>query len=350
MLKGAFDVIFRRMPEAVWLLSTDGVVIAANPAAAEALGQSSADQSSRQFAAFLDGPSGRFLSQLEKARRAERLDGLRISLRTTKGTRESMAEITRVDSGEQAGFILRCDLNKWAARQLTQISQHLDILQKNLLEQKRREFALLSKARDADIDRKRFQTQALRDSLTNLPNRRAFKRQLLDLWDMCKQDNLPLAELMVDIDQFKLYNDHFGHPAGDRCLAAVGSALGDALHRDQDFVARLGGEEFAILLPDCNLDGGATVAERLRASVAAREIEHAPEAISDSVTVSIGCAVGHPCAGIDSAVLSHLADELLYQAKQGGRNRVRVGAIESDWSGVVPVLQSGPNLSADTED
>lgn len=340
MLKGAFDIIFKRMPEAVWLLSADGVVLSANPAAEDTLGLGVAEQAARQFAGFVDGSPKNFLSQLDKARRAKRLDGFRVSLKTPDGARESMAELTRVENGQQIGFILRCDLNKWAARQLTQISQHLDILQRNLLEQKRREFALLSKARNADLDRKRFQTQALRDSLTNLPNRRAFKRQLLDLWDICKQDNLPLAELMVDIDQFKLYNDHFGHPAGDRCLAEVGRALGESLHRDQDFVARLGGEEFAILLPDCDLDGGATVAERLRTNVQAQAIEHSPEAISEVVTVSIGCAVGHPCAGIDSAVLSHLADELLYEAKQGGRNCVRVGAIEPDWSGVVPVLQT----------
>ncbi len=342
MLKGAFEIIFKRMPEAVWLLSSDGAILAANPAATEALGLTGEEQQDRQFAAFLKDPPDVFLRNLKKARDSQRLDGFRLSLQTVDGARDYLAEITRVDSGEQLGFILRCDLHKWAARQLTQISQHLDILQRNLLEQKRREFTLLSKARDADRDRQRFQNQAMRDSLTNLPNRRAFKRQLVELWEACKRDNLPLAELMIDIDQFKLYNDSFGHPAGDRCLVTVARALGESLHRDQDFVARLGGEEFAVLLPDCDLDGAATVAERLRNNVLARGIEHASEALSEFVTISVGCAVGHPCVGIDSGVLSHLADELLYQAKQGGRNRVRVGAVESDWSGVVPVLQTGP--------
>jgi len=339
MLKGAFDIIFKRMPEAVWLLSTDGAVLAANPAAAEAVGVPAGEQADRQFAAFLKGASSTFLDQLKRAGETERLDGFLISLQTVAGPRQYVAEITRVDSDGQRGFILRCDLHKWTAQQLSQITQQLDILQKNLLEQKRREFEILTKARNVDRDRQHFQSQAMRDSLTNLPNRRAFKRQLLELWGMCKRDGLPLAELMIDIDQFKLYNDHFGHPGGDRCLAMVSRALGEALHRDQDFVARLGGEEFAVLLPDCSIDGAATVGERLRAHVRDQQIAHAPQALNEVVTISIGCAVGYPREDTDSGVLNHLADELLYQAKTGGRDRVRVGAIEPDWSGVVPILQ-----------
>ncbi len=342
MLKTAFEIICNSLPEAAWLLSSDGAIVAANDAAAELLGLSTEEQLDRQFAAFVTTAPDKLMQDLAKALEACRPDNARLVMQTAQGPREYLVEIMPVRAQAARGFVLRCDLHKWAAQQLTQISQHLDILQRNLLEQKRREFTLLSKARDADRDRKRFQDQAMRDSLTNLPNRRAFKRQLLELWTHCKRDNLPLAELMIDIDQFKLYNDHFGHPAGDRCLATVARALGEALHRDQDFVARLGGEEFAVLLPDCDIDGASTVAERLRTHVMSKNIAHAGEATHERVTISIGCAVGHPCGGIDSGVLSHLADELLYQAKDGGRNRVRVGAIEADWSGVVPVLQTGP--------
>lgn len=341
MLESAFDIIFKRMPEAVWLVSADGKIMSANPAASEAIGVANDEQLGKLFAAFVEDAPAPVMEQLTQAMTAERVDEVLVSLRTPGGLRQFRMEITRVDGDDHCAFILRCDRYKWVKEEFSRITRHFDIMQKTLLEQKRREFEILGKARNVDKDRELFQSQALRDSLTNIANRRAFKRQLLDLWTLCRRDGLPLAELMIDVDRFKQYNDHFGHPAGDHCLTLIGRALGEALHRDQDFVARVGGEEFAVLLPDCSIDGAATVSERLRAHVWDQKIAHAPDSGLEFVSISIGCAVGYPCAGTDSGTLNHLADELLYQAKQGGRNRIRVGAIESDWSGVVPVLQLG---------
>ena len=342
MLKKVFRTIFERMPEAVWLLDSEGRIIACNPATARLTGRAAEASLEKPFASLLQIGNAEFGDYLGKAAATGQLVSFRARLATGQ-EREYLAELWQFEMEDERCFLLRCEPYKWAAGRLNQISKELNILEANLLEQKRREFQLLSKAHDADKDRKRLEDEAMRDSLTNLPNRRFFKKQLLSSWSVCRREGLPLAMLMIDVDHFKKYNDHYGHPAGDSCLIEVGRALGDALHRGQDVLARIGGEEFAVLLPNADIDGAGTVAERLRCRVESRQIRHAPGVASESVTISAGCAVGSSCEGIDSGVISHLADELLYQAKEAGRNRVRVGAAESDWSSLVPVLKTNPS-------
>ncbi|MDD5248363.1 MAG: diguanylate cyclase [Rhodocyclaceae bacterium] len=160
------------------------------------------------------------------------------------------------------------------------------------------------------------------DALTGIPNRRSFDDTLQTEWRRCQRSGQPLALLMIDIDHFKAYNDHFGHGAGDRCLAAVAALLARNLARPGDAVTRYGGEEFAVILPETKLEGAVRIAERLREGVAALAIPHAPAAGTPIVTISVGCAAAIPDEGGSPAALFALADRKLYDAKAGGRNRI----------------------------
>jgi diguanylate cyclase (GGDEF)-like protein len=135
-----------------------------------------------------------------------------------------------------------------------------------------------------------------------------------------------MALAMIDIDQFKQYNDRYGHPAGDRCLTAVATAIRGVL-RGTDVVARYGGEEFCVILPRADRDTAAAVAERIRAAVAALDERH-EGAAHGRVTVSIGFAALVPRPGSIPEQLVQLADLQLYRAKNAGRNQVS-GADES---------------------
>lgn len=163
---------------------------------------------------------------------------------------------------------------------------------------------------------------AYRDGLTGVPNRRRFDQQLDIEWRACLRSERPLAVLMVDIDAFKPYNDHYGHLLGDGALRCVAGVLQSTLRRPRDFCARYGGEEFICLLPESDLDMALHTAEYLRAQVEAAAIAHAYSAIGPVMTVSIGAAVRVPDASAQPAELLHAADDALYRAKREGRNRV----------------------------
>lgn len=160
------------------------------------------------------------------------------------------------------------------------------------------------------------------DALTGIPNRRRLDETLEIEWRRCMRSGLPLSVLMVDIDRFKAYNDHFGHGAGDRCLCAIAALLSAQAARPGDLAARYGGEEFAVVLPETDLAGAARIAERLREQIAAAAIPHAPGAGMDIVTISIGCACATPGEQGGPEKLLATADACLYQAKESGRNRV----------------------------
>jgi diguanylate cyclase (GGDEF)-like protein len=163
----------------------------------------------------------------------------------------------------------------------------------------------------------------LTDSLTGVANRRAFDERLDAEWRRCGRAGLPVALVLVDIDHFKLYNDHYGHPAGDGTLAQVASAMQRAAARSQDLVARYGGEEFAILLPQLDAHGAAGVARRLMDELEALAIAHAASPTAPRLTASMGIASMVPGEASTPADLVQVADALLYQAKAGGRNRYR---------------------------
>ena len=156
------------------------------------------------------------------------------------------------------------------------------------------------------------------DALTGLPNRRAFDQALAQQW---AANGRPLSLLMIDIDHFKSYNDTLGHPAGDRCLSTVGRLLAGAARHPADMAARIGGEEFAILLPGTSMEAARTVAQRIRDELQQRGLPHPASPIGPLLTVSIGIAQ-KTAKMADPEALTDVADHALYEAKHWGRNQI----------------------------
>lgn len=166
--------------------------------------------------------------------------------------------------------------------------------------------------------------QSYSDGLTGIANRRHFDAAMDNEIRRAKRSGNPLSLLMIDIDCFKPYNDHFGHQQGDDTLARVALALAGMLHRPLDLIARYGGEEFAVILPDVGEAQARQLAESLRLCVGQLAIPHAPATGAANVTVSIGMATRTARNSAETAVLIGAADRALYAAKRAGRNRVVV--------------------------
>ena len=162
------------------------------------------------------------------------------------------------------------------------------------------------------------------DGLTGLANRRRFDAVWETEWQRALRQGLSLAVAMIDVDQFKAYNDHYGHQAGDECLKQVAQVLGTMAQRSGELAARYGGEEFVVILPSLDRDEALTEAERIRAAVQALHIEHAFGTGAGVLTISIGVATCIPSQGEISAGLLRAADAALYEAKHQGRNRVQL--------------------------
>ncbi len=164
---------------------------------------------------------------------------------------------------------------------------------------------------------------AITDPLTGLANRRQLTEVLEAEWRRSIRPQNPIAVAMIDVDHFKLYNDRYGHPAGDECLRKVAAAI-KAATRETDLAARYGGEEFAVVLPSTDERDAAATAERVRAVIAGLALPHASAAHA-IVTVSIGVAATVPTWASNPEQLVKFADSQLYEAKRAGRNRVVLG-------------------------
>jgi diguanylate cyclase (GGDEF)-like protein len=170
------------------------------------------------------------------------------------------------------------------------------------------------------------------DGLTGLNNRRSYDTFIERIWSQCKRDHVSLTLLLIDLDHFKAFNDQYGHQAGDDALKAVAEVIKSSAKRPFDFAARYGGEEFVIALygtPEfyggaAATDASKALAESLRNGICQLRIPHAKSSTSKFLTVSIGVAVILPEAERSLAGSVQMADEALYQAKEGGRNRVVV--------------------------
>ena len=160
------------------------------------------------------------------------------------------------------------------------------------------------------------------DGLTGISNRRRFNEILEIEWLRALRESTPLALLMIDIDHFKLYNDNYGHIAGDDCLKLVANNLLKGIRRPADFLARYGGEEFAAILPITDIQGAITVGSSLIEHINTLKIPHLHSLVSDQITISIGAASIIPDRKNPSVFLIENADKYLYLAKEGGRNRV----------------------------
>lgn len=160
------------------------------------------------------------------------------------------------------------------------------------------------------------------DGLTGIANRRWFDECLAREWRRTLRSGKPLGLALLDIDSFKLFNDNYGHPAGDECLRRVARATADGIRRPPDLAARYGGEEIVCLLPDTTLEGVVAVAQGVLDAIRGLAIPHAHSKAADIVTASIGAAalVAHPEA--PPTALVEAADAALYRAKAAGRNRI----------------------------
>ena len=158
------------------------------------------------------------------------------------------------------------------------------------------------------------------DPLTKISNRRGFENRLNAEWGRAIRDNSPISILIMDIDNFKNYNDTYGHQQGDAALKAFAKIATQTLKRSVDFAARWGGEEFVMLLPDTEIEGAAEVAERVRKNAEASVI-HTEDEVETRISVSIG--VNSMIPGADASIDHFIkkADQALYKAKESGRNR-----------------------------
>ncbi|WP_261842861.1 GGDEF domain-containing protein [Aliamphritea ceti] len=161
------------------------------------------------------------------------------------------------------------------------------------------------------------------DNLTQVYNRREFERTLEMEWRRSQRSKQSLSLILLDIDYFKAYNDHYGHLNGDNCLRQVAKAIKDSARRVQDIVSRYGGEEFCILLPETDLAGAQKLAENIRDNINRLAIPHTGD-LADKVTASLGISTLLPANGSSPRALIEQADQALYKAKSAGRNQVMV--------------------------
>jgi len=160
------------------------------------------------------------------------------------------------------------------------------------------------------------------DALTGTKNRRVFDEYLTRLWEQASDDDRTIAILLLDVDHFKAYNDRYGHQAGDQTLRRVAQTAQRFVRRPLDILARYGGEEFAVILYDVDGDQARELAERICLAIAQLGIEHKDSRTAPTVTVSAGVAAITPTVERNPRGALQLADQALYEAKQGGRNRV----------------------------
>lgn len=200
---------------------------------------------------------------------------------------------------------------------------------KDITSRKRAEVALEKANRE-------LQRLSVLDDLTQVANRRRFDEALNDEWQRLSRDREPLSLIFCDIDYFKLYNDTYGHQAGDDCLRAVADTISANCQRPGDFVARYGGEEFIVILPNTEAEGAVHLAEDIREEIGRLKIPHMRSQVSRYITLSLGVSCVFPCADITPESLIGAADKALYEAKNQGRNRTVLKA--ADMEGMTEIL------------
>ncbi|MEO5362647.1 MAG: diguanylate cyclase [Magnetococcus sp. DMHC-8] len=197
-------------------------------------------------------------------------------------------------------------------RQLTRQQMEMGQLNERLAEKNAQLLELNKTLRDL----------AIIDGLTDIPNRRRFDEYLQQEWNRALRDHSPLSLIVMDIDYFKLFNDHYGHAAGDECLRQVARTLSASVVRSIDLVARYGGEEFVCILPNTDMEGLVRVGNQFLDNINALQLPHPQSRVAPHVTISLGGATLIPVQESAPSVLVGQADARLYKAKEGGRNRL----------------------------
>lgn len=177
---------------------------------------------------------------------------------------------------------------------------------------------------------KQLEEYSFQDGLTGIANRRMFDTVLEREWATAQRSGLPLSLLILDIDYFKQYNDHYGHIKGDECLRQVAKTLSLAANRPRDFIARIGGEEFVWLLPETDAESARLVARKCLHLIRQQQIAHEHSAVSPLVTLSLGVGTTQVAVGSDPLHFVEQVDKLLYQAKNNGRMRAEFADFRTD--------------------
>ncbi|MBO6556099.1 MAG: diguanylate cyclase [Pseudomonadales bacterium] len=165
------------------------------------------------------------------------------------------------------------------------------------------------------------QTESRTDAMTALSNRRGFDESLHDIWQQAIRTNQSIGLLIIDVDHFKMYNDYYGHPQGDIALRKVGELLSKIASRSTDLCARIGGEEFAVLMPATDLEGSRQVAEAIQTELTKARIPHR-NSERGFLTVSVGLNVTTPARQSSADLFMMETDQALYEAKESGRNQI----------------------------
>jgi diguanylate cyclase (GGDEF)-like protein len=185
--------------------------------------------------------------------------------------------------------------------------------------------ALLEERKELEISlqrsERRYRELANADALTGLANRRGFDERLEEEWSRAVDGGEPLALLLIDVDLFKSYNDIYGHIGGDTCLRCIAGVIAGTLQRHSDVAARFGGEEFAVILPNTEMEKALLVAESVRQAVVTMNLPH-PGNPNGVQTISVGVTAGVPRESGSVTSLLTASDHALYRAKSKGRNRV----------------------------
>ncbi|EMB2840648.1 diguanylate cyclase [Pseudomonas aeruginosa] len=222
--------------------------------------------------------------------------------------------------------VMRRDKAKVQAQLLLTQQQLVDTLKTSERELEQR---VAERTDELQLLNNKLAALSLTDGLTGIANRRHFDTVLGQEWQRAQRQGTPLALGMLDVDWFKRYNDHYGHPAGDACLHQVAQTLAASVCRSSDLVARYGGEEFVFIAPMTDAQAALDIAHKVVTAVAALALPHAESALG-CVTVSIGVAAVLPSPGSSPEVLLQRADAALYQAKTHGRNRAELATDQTE--------------------
>jgi len=191
-----------------------------------------------------------------------------------------------------------------------------------------------------------LQRLSVLDDLTQVANRRRFDEAIRQEWQRLSRDRAQLSLIFCDIDYFKLYNDTYGHQAGDNCLRAVAETIRANCQRPGDFVARYGGEEFTVILPNTGPEGAGHLAEDIRKEIERLKIPHMQSQVSRYVTLSLGISCVFPSTDIPPETLIGAADKALYEAKNQGRNRTVLKAVDMErTTEILSIADAKPGIS-----
>ena len=239
------------------------------------------------------------------------------------------AYVSVVETGEvfkQELYYRHDSIQAWFQIVAVKLGDGFAITLRDITEQK--QLALALQTANQELHR-----LATLDGLTQMANRRQFDQYLVQEWRCLMRAKQPLSIILCDVDYFKLYNDHYGHQAGDACLKQVAKRISHSVKRPADLTARYGGEEFAVILPDTPLDGARQLAETIRLEVQQLKIVHTASPVSENITISLGVASLVPSQDLSPDHLVAAADVALYQAKNQGRNMACVYQPSSDLAG-----------------